>query len=95
MRTEWSVVAESVLNQLSSVDRSLVTSVVDRAAMSWQDADAKRLVGLREQENVFVLRAGTEFRVVLSRHPEKIVVLDVVPYRQIVGLRGAYRGRQG
>jgi hypothetical protein len=95
MRTEWNVVAESMFDQLSNIDRSMVISVVERAAMDWQDVGAKRLVGVKGQENVFVLRAGAKFRVVLARHPEKIIVLDVVPYGQIVGLRGPHRENAG
>jgi hypothetical protein len=87
METEWDVVSQSVLDQLSSGDRALVETTVERAATDWQHADARRLVGAWSGENVFLLRAGEKFRIVVSLEPEKITVLDVVPSGQIDALR--------
>ena len=91
METEWNVVSESMLNQLSNVDKSLVKNAVERAAMDWQHTDAKRIVGAWGNENVFVLRAGTKFRIVVSLHPGKITVLDVIPREQLEALRPVRR----
>jgi hypothetical protein len=88
MQTEWGVVSQSVLDQLSSGDRTLVQSTVERAATDWLHADAKRLIGAWSGKNVFLLRAGEKFRVVVSLEPGKITVLDVVPSGQIEALRG-------
>jgi hypothetical protein len=95
MRIEWDVVAESVLAQLTSDDKALVRKAVDLAATDWERADAHLLAGAGIDKNVFVLRAGTRFRIVLSRLAKKLVVLDIVPAGQLEGLRGAQRGSAG
>ncbi len=52
MDTEWNVVAQSVLDQLSVADRALVQKTVDRAALQWQEANVKRLPGKNGEEMV-------------------------------------------
>jgi len=95
MRIEWDVVAEAVLDQLTNGDKALVRKAVDLAATDWEHAGAHQLAGVGTDQNAFVLRAGTRFRVVLSRLPKQIVVLDIVPAQQLEGLRGAQRGSAG
>jgi hypothetical protein len=87
MEIEWDLVSQSMLDQLSMEDSVLVKSAVHDAVIDWEHVRATRLVGAWNDENVFVLRAGKKFRVVVSRKPDRMTVLDVIPERQIEALR--------
>lgn len=87
MQTEWDYVAQSVLDQLGPHDRALVVAAVERACADWDAAPLLRVVvpgpgGGTE----YVLQAGAEFRVFVSRSPDRLTVLDVVPRKQIAAL---------
>ena len=62
IHTEWSLVAESILDQLTTHDRDLVKHAVHQAAMDWEHSEAKLLAGAwdKNMENMFVLHARNE-----------------------------------
>jgi hypothetical protein len=88
MDLKWTLVAESYFDQLSPAEQGKVLHAVERLPEEWEKLEGDRLYRLAGDEaNVYVLRVGEAFRVVLKREPDLISVVDVVRKAQIEGLR--------
>ena len=90
MKTEWSLTAGSYLDQLPAVERSRVLHMVKRLAADWNSLDGVHLRKLPDDHgDLFMLRVGSDLRVVVRRQDDLVTVVDVIRRSQIDGLRRA------
>ena len=88
MQLEWSLTADSYLDQLPSVERSKVLHAVEQLPASWERLEGTRLHRLIGDPNdLHSLRVGSDLRVLVRRRGDLITVVDVVKRSQIDGLR--------
>jgi hypothetical protein len=80
----WHIVAQSFVDQLSPQDRTVVQHAVRSMAEDWDRVDPARVYRMQSDgDPVFVLRAGRDFRVFLTRKGDELNVLDVVRRGQL------------
>lgn len=85
MDVDWDYGAQAIFDQLGPHQQALVTAAVDQAAADWDGAGAERVVLSGRQPSVeYVLRAGTDLRVFVSRTADRLTVMDVVPRKQFL-----------
>lgn len=88
MQLEWSLPANSYLDQLSLVERSEVLRAVEQLPASWERLEGTHLHRLKGDPNdLYSLRVGYDLRVLVWRRGDLITVVDVVRRSQIDGLR--------
>jgi len=90
MQVEWEYTAETFFDQLSRPDQAKVLHALDRLS---NDSDGRAVNELHKiagsEEDLFSLLAGADIIVVMRKQDDKIIVVDVVPKRQIEGMRRA------
>jgi mRNA-degrading endonuclease RelE of RelBE toxin-antitoxin system len=90
MQLEWSLAAGSYLDQLPPSEQSKVLHAVEQLSADWDNIEGTRLHRLiGDHDDLWSLRAGSEFRVLVRRSGDLITVVDVVRRSQIDGLRRA------
>ena len=88
MTVQWSFPAETFLDQLSGEDERRVLHALSRLPLAWnefvRDGALKPVAG--EDPGSYVLRVGSDLRVVLRRDSGVITVDDVIRRGQLVAL---------
>lgn len=96
MKVEWTLVAQTFLDQLSQPDRARVEHALQRLGQDWSQLRG-RLSLLKSERAaeppLFSLRVGHDLRVLLRQRDDTISVVDVVRRTQIEGLRDLWRAR--
>jgi hypothetical protein len=101
MEVNWAFTARTFLDQLPKREQQQVMSSVEHAAQNWGVAlGSSRLKALQgfpkdESEQLYLLRAGHDLRVLISRRENIIVVVDVVRRSQIERLQSIQRRFKG
>jgi len=96
MKIEWELTARMLFNQLSDETQEMVLACLDRIPTDikcWTTRENMQvLAGVPgSTRTLYVMRAGSDLRVILAHHRGTIVVVDVIPLRQIEGFRAAAR----
>ena len=95
MQVSWESAARAFFDQLPKRQQALVERSLTRLADNWEQRERRHLLqklkGLPSKDGhpIFQLRVGAGLRVLLYRQEHLIVVVDIVRYGQIEGLRSA------
>jgi hypothetical protein len=89
MKVSWELTALSFFDQLPRREQAVVERAVLRLADNWDQSHLRRLKGLSSKDgrSLLELRAGPDLRVLLYRHGQRIVVVDILRHSQIERLR--------
>ncbi|MBB4952620.1 hypothetical protein H4S14_000662 [Agrobacterium vitis] len=88
MKREWTFTAESYLDQLSPADKSKVVHAVDRLPLDTRKIlEYKNVTKVDGERNLYALRVGSDFQVLIKLDNGVISIVDVVRRGQVDGLR--------
>jgi hypothetical protein len=93
MQITWQIVAQSYLDQLSAQERTRIQHAVRSAAEGWDSLDRQHIEIMRSDgDPVYVLRAGRDFRIFVSRKGDALEVLDIARWTQLSNYGPEYAG---
>jgi hypothetical protein len=91
MNLDWSLAAGMLFDQLPGEAQMKVLQATEHLAADWEYAvRGGRLHRLASKvDNEYVLRVSPDLRVVVRHSSDLIMIVDIVPYKQIEGIRRA------